>query len=110
MAGQSSTNPGNAIFERLLGWLPAWLGFVLIIAAGIAAIVVGAIQGSAGLIAFGVAAIASAALAWWAGARSEPRANPFDRSFGGVVSRLDGWVWLVILGLFVAALLIAFVV
>ena len=41
------------------------------------------------------------------GARSEPRVNPFDQSFGGVVSRLDGWVWLVVFGLFVIASLVA---
>jgi hypothetical protein len=33
--------------------------------------------------------------------------NPFDRSFGGVVSQLDGWVWLVVFGLFVIASLVA---
>lgn len=110
MTERSATNAGNAFLERVLGWLPAWLGFVLIILAGIAAIVVGAIQGSGGLIAFGVAAIVSAGLAWWQGASSSPRVNPFDRSFGGVVSKIDGWAWLVIFGLFVVALIIAFVV
>jgi hypothetical protein len=39
--------------------------------------------------------------------RSEPRVNPFDQSFGGVVSRLDGWVWLMVFGLFVIASLVA---
>ena len=93
MSGQNATDdPAKALLERLLGWLPAWLGFVLIILAGIAPIVVGAIQRdpNAAFIAFGVAAIASSIIAWWSGARSEPRANPFDRSFGGVVSNIDG--------------------
>ena len=67
MNRQAAANPTQALFERILGWLPDWLGFVLIILAGVAAIVVGAIQPSAGLIAFGVAAIASSALAWWSG-------------------------------------------
>jgi hypothetical protein len=109
MATNSASNPSQKILERLLGWLPAWLGFMLIIAAGAAAIVVGAISNpvSAGLIAFGVAAIASSILAWWAGGKSEPRVNPFEKSFGGVVSNIDGWVWLVIFGLFVVAALIA---
>ncbi len=112
MARNAVSNPGQAIFERILGWLPAWLGFGLIIAAGVAAMIVGAISNpaSAGLIAFGIAAIASAILAWWAGGKSEPRANPFDKSFGGIVSGIDGWVWLVIFGLFVVAVIIAVVV
>jgi len=111
MATNPASNSSQAIFEKILGWLPAWLGFILIIAAGAAAIIVGAISNpvSAGLIAFGVAAIASSILAWWAGGKSEPRGNPFDKSFGGVVSGIDGWVWLVIFGLFVVAVIIAVV-
>jgi hypothetical protein len=105
----SPSSPANSILERLLGWLPGWLGFVLIILAGLAAIIVGIATGTraAGFVAFGVAAIASAGLAWWSGARSEPRVNPLDQSFGGVVSKLDGWVWLVVFGLFVIASLVA---
>ncbi len=97
------------MLERLLGWLPAWLGFVLIIIAGIAVAVLGIVTNTnaAGFVAFGVAAIASSILAWWSGAKAEPRANPFDRSFGALVSRVDGWVWLVVFGLFVVASLVA---
>jgi hypothetical protein len=105
-----ASDPAKALLERLLGWLPAWLGFVLIIAAGVLAIVIGAMQSSAGLIAFGVAAILSAGLAWWQGVKADPRGNPMDQSFGGAVSRMDGWAWLVVFGLFVVALIIAFVV
>jgi hypothetical protein len=99
----------GGVLERLLGWLPAWLGFVLIILAGLGVAVLGIVTGTktAGFVAFGVAAIASAILAWWSGAKAEPRGNPFDRSFGGVVSRVDGWVWLVVFGLFVVASLVA---
>lgn len=109
MTRQAAADPAQALLERLLGWLPAWLGFVLIILAGVAAIIVGAIQPSAGLIAFGIAAIASSALAWWSGAKSEPRVNPFEKSFGGVVTRVDGWVWLVVFGLFVVVAIVAIV-
>jgi hypothetical protein len=105
----TTNSQASTILERLLGWLPGWLGFVLIVLAGLAAIVVGIATATktAGFVAFGVAAIASAGLAWWSGARSEPRVNPFDQSFGGVVSRLDGWVWLVVFALFVIASLVA---
>ena len=109
-SGSSSTpsSPMSGLLERLLGWLPAWLGFALIIIAGIAVAVVAIITNTkvAGFVAFGVAAVVSSILAWWSGGKSEPRGNPFDRSFGGVVSRIDGWVWLVIFGLFLVAALI----
>jgi hypothetical protein len=106
-----STSPLSGLLERALGWLPAWLGFVLIIIAGIAVAVLGVVTNTKpiGFVAFGVAAVASAILAWWAGGKSEPRGNPFDRSFGGYVSRIDGWVWFVIFGLFVVASIIAIV-
>ena len=105
----TASDPGKALFERLLGWLPAWLGFALIALAGIVAIVIGIMGSSPGLVAFGVAAIVSAAIAWWAGGRGEPRGNPVDKSFGAVISRLDGWAWLVIFGLFVVAIVITVV-
>jgi len=105
----TASDPGKAVLERLLGWLPAWLGFALIALVGILAIVFGILQSSPGLIAFGVAAIAGAAITWWAGGRGEPRGNPVDKSFGAVISRLDGWQWLVIFGLFVGAIIITVV-
>lgn len=105
----ASRSPLSGWFERALGWLPAWLGFILIILAGLAVAVLGVVTNTRPIafVAFGVAAIGSAILAWWSGARSQPRANPFDRSFGGVVSHVDGWVWLVVFGLFLVAAIIA---
>lgn len=98
----------NGVLKPLLGWIPNWLGFGLIILAGLLALFYGfVITPSAGLVAFGVAAVTSALLAWTAGGTSTPRVNPGDKSFGGTVANIDGWVWLVIFGLFVAALLIA---
>jgi hypothetical protein len=105
----AASDPGKALLERMLGWLPAWLGFALIGLAGVLAIVFGIMQSSPGLIAFGVAAIISAGIAWWAGGRGEPSVNPFDKSFGAVISRLDGWQWLVVFGSFVVAIIITVV-
>lgn len=104
MNRQVAADPVKALFEKLLGWLPSWLGFVLIILAGVLAIVVGAVTPDAGFIAFGVAAIVSSVLAWWSGATSKPVIT--SSSFGGVVTNVDGWVWWVVFGLFVAAALI----
>lgn len=99
----------NPALERLLGWLPAWLGFAMIIAAGVLAIVFGSLNASVGLIAIGAWALVSAVIAWAAGAKSSPRANPFKRSFGGVVTRVPQIPWLIIAGLLVVAVILAFV-
>ena len=102
----ATTSPA---LERILGWLPAWLGFVLIIAAGAASIIFGAMDEVAGLISVGAWAVVSAVIAWVSGATSSPRVNPFKRSFGGVASEIPQVAWLVIAGLFVIALVLAFV-
>jgi hypothetical protein len=103
-----ASNPVNSIWERILGWLPAWLGFVLVIGAGVVLIVAGIIGNTErpGFIAFGIAAIASAVIAWWSGAKAEPRVNPFEGSFGAVVSRIEQVPWLIIFGLFLIAVLV----
>lgn len=98
MASQhASTLPST---DSLLNRIPNWVGFGLIIVVGIVAIVVGALAPSAGFIAYGVAAIASSIIAWASGARSRP--NVGWKKFGGTVSGVDGWAWLVIFLLFAA--------
>ena len=102
-------NQSGGILSKLLGWIPNWVGFVLIIIAGVVMIVIG-ITGrpaSAGLIALGVAAFASSILAWYSGALSKPDVNPIGKSFGGTVERIDGWAWGVVFVLFLVAVLIA---
>jgi len=94
------------IAQTLLGWIPDWVGFTLIILAGVVAIVVGAVQSDAGFIAFGVATVLSAIIAWASGASSKPRIGISNRSFGGTVERISTAPWLVIFGLFVAAVVI----
>jgi hypothetical protein len=106
--GTGSSSGG--IMRKLFGWLPNWVGFGLIIIAGIVAIVVGATQpsaASAGFIAFGVVAIIASILAFIAGARSTPNINPFKKSFGASVEEVAGWAWIIIFVLFVIAALIA---
>lgn len=98
-----------AIGQTLLGWIPEWVGFTLIILAGAAAIVVGAMQTDAGFIGFGVAAVASAVIAWVSGATSKPRVGISSRSFGGTVDRIAMVPWIVIFALFFAAVVIGLV-
>lgn len=100
---------GDQIRQALLGWIPAWVGFVFLIVAGVVMIVIGVIKGSPGFVAFGVATAASSVLAWLAGGSSTPRLDPIGKSFGGAVKNIDGWVWLVIFGLFLIALIVAIV-
>jgi hypothetical protein len=106
----SARSGGGNPWESVFGWLPGWLGFLFILIAGGLAIVYGtAVTPSAGLIAFGIAAILSVIVAWHSGAVSKPTVNPFKKSFGGTVSNIDGWAWIIVFGLFVAATVVAFV-
>ncbi len=89
------------------GWLPDWVGFAIIIAVGIAAIIIGFIVSYAGLVAIGVAAIASAILAWVYGAQSTPTGNPVKRDFAGRVRNVPDRIWYIIFALIVIAIIIA---
>ncbi len=100
-------NSSSPALNKLLGMIPNWVGFGIIIVIGIAAIYFGATAPSAGLIAFGVATIASSILAWVVGAKKSPDA--FNGSFGATVSNLQIWVWFVVFGLFIVALVIALI-
>ena len=93
------------LLKRLLGWIPNWVGFGIIIVIGVIAIVVGATTPTVGLVAFGIAAIISAILAWVTGASSRP--DVFNGSFGATLANLKGWVWWVIFGMFVVVVIIA---
>jgi hypothetical protein len=100
----------NSAYQSATGRIPNWVGFGLIIAAGITAIVIGAIVPMVAAVAFGVAAIAAAIVAWVDGARSSPDVDPFKPSWGGTVKRVGMAAWLIIFGLFAVAALIAVVV
>jgi hypothetical protein len=102
MSSQQSVLPSA---DSLLDRIPNWVGFGLIIVVGVLAIVFGILAKSAGLIAFGVAAIASSIIAWANGARSRPDIG--WKSFGATVRNIDGWAWLIVFALFVAAVAVA---
>jgi uncharacterized membrane protein YphA (DoxX/SURF4 family) len=102
------SNPSGSSSSGIpFGWLPDWVGFVIIIAVGIAAIIIGFIVSYAGLVAIGVAAIASAILAWVAGAQSAPAGNPIKRDFAGRVRNVPDKTWYIIFALIVIAIVIA---
>ncbi len=107
----TSSNPLNNLINSLLGRIPNWLGFGIIIVIGIIGLVAGATNqpaASAGLIAFGVWAIGSAILAWVTGASSRP--DGFSGSFGATITNLKSWVWWVVFAGLVVVIILAFVV
>lgn len=106
----SSSNPLNDLVNSLLGRIPNWVGFGIIIIIGIIAIVVGATNSpvTVGLIAFGIWAIGSSILAWVTGASSRP--DGFNGSFGATITNLQPWVWWVVFGGLVVVIIIAIAV
>lgn len=100
----------SGFFKTILGWLPSWAGFALILLAGAVCLVFGlALTPSAGVVAFGVAFIAIGILSWASGGGSTPYVSPGDPSFGGSLDHLRPWVWFVDLGLIVAAIIVKIV-
>lgn len=91
----------------VLSWIPNWLGFVLIIAAGIASIIAGAVLKKFAFIPFGISAIVASILAWANGATSQPKIEfvpPAKKfTFGGTVANVDDWVTVVVILLFAAS-------
>ena len=90
------------LFAKLFSWLPAWVGFVVIILIGIGAIIGGALMPEPCLIAFGAWGVISSILAWLTGAKSRvgnTSINP--TTFGGCVSNIRPWAFIVIAALFI---------
>jgi len=73
---------------------------------GAVSIVMGAIKEDAGFIAFGVAPVASAIIAWVSGTTSKPKIGISSRSFGGTVERVPMIPWLDVFGRFVVAVVL----
>ncbi len=89
------------LFAKLFSWLPAWAGFVVIILISIGAIIGGALVPEPCLIAFGAWGVISSILAWVTGATSRVGNTSVDpTTFGGCVSNIRPWAFIVILVLF----------
>jgi hypothetical protein len=101
--------------------LPAWLGFVLMLAACVVAIVGGAVTNNYKAIPLGVAGVIGTILAWVTGAKSNPATNPDlpddgtsssrpddPDTLGGVASNVGWWAWLIIAALVIGALALTF--
>lgn len=92
--------------------IPAWLGMVLGIVIGVVAVIVGAVTGTNGFIPFGLwAAVASViAFADGASAAASPDGSisPFEVKLDVAWSSVRAVAWLIIAGLFVAAVIASF--
>jgi drug/metabolite transporter (DMT)-like permease len=109
--------PGDIIFMVLVvavallvtvlkNKVPNWLGFILMIAAGLGAIAGGAATKNYKAIPLGTAGALGAIVAWASGATSSAAAA--DDTLGGVASNIPWWAWLIIAALMVAAIVVTF--
>ncbi len=102
--------------------VPAWLGFVLMLAASVVAIVGGAATGGLKAIPLGVAGVIGTIIAWVAGANSAPATNPDPPddgtsarrddpdTLGGIASRVRWWAWLAIAAVVAGAAAVTFAI
>lgn len=102
--------------------VPAWLGFVLMLAASAVAIVGGAATQNYKAIPLGVAGVIGTIIAWATGATSSPATNPElpgpddgqrrddPDTLGGVANNIKWWAWLIIVALVVGSIAITFVI
>jgi len=112
---------GVAILMAILkDKVPSWLGFVLMLAAAIAAIVGGAVTKHYKVIPLAAAGAVGTILLWITGATSKPATNydpDEDRernrdaggdTLGGIATRIQWWAWLIAAGLLVGGVAIGF--
>jgi hypothetical protein len=111
-----------ALMTVLKGKVPAWLGFILMLAASVVAIVGGAATKNFKAIPLGVAGVIGTIIAWVTGATSSPATNPDlpddgsssrrddPDTLGGVASNIRWWGWLIIAAVVVAAVAVTVVI
>jgi hypothetical protein len=103
--------------------VPAWLGFILMLATSLAAVVGGAATKNLKAIPLGVAGIIGTIIAWATGATSNPATNPdlpgdgdpsrggdSADTLGGMARNIRWWVWLIIAALVAGAVAVTFVI
>ena len=98
---------GVAILIAILkNKVPAWLGFVLMLAASVAAIIGSAATKNYKAIPLGAAGVVGTIVAWISGATSKAQAS--DDTLGGIAENIPWWAWLIIAVLLVAGVGIGF--
>ncbi|GAA1974895.1 hypothetical protein [Microbacterium pumilum] len=81
------------------------VGYILGAAAGVTAIVVGAMQSEAGYIVIGIAFLAAVVVAFIAGATASPRGSVSGPKYGAKFTPPD-WAWWVAVGIIVVGMVI----
>lgn len=90
--------------DRLLSWLPAWLGFLLLIVVGVLMVIHGAGDplgvglshtSKVGFITFGAMAVILGTFSWIAGGTSAPKGKAGKLGIEVAFSDLPWWAWLV---------------
>jgi putative Mn2+ efflux pump MntP len=84
-----------------------WLGFILIVGAGVLMIIMSIVSKDYRFLGLGIFAILLAILALIVSATIEPAAD--DDTLGGQVSNMPAWAWIVSVVLFIGALVPVFV-
>ena len=104
--------------DKLLSWLPGWLGFLLLIIVGLLMLIHGAADplgiglshtSTVGFIIFGAVAILLGAFSWIAGGTSTPKGKAGKVGIEVAFSDLPWWAWLVD-GLVLAGGIVLFIV
>jgi hypothetical protein len=102
-------NTVDNAYQGAIGRIPSWVGFGLAIAAGLAAVIAGAIAENKGIAAIGVAIVVDSIVAWYSGARATPKVNPFAKSFGATIKDIDTVPWAIMALVLAVAIVIAIV-
>jgi hypothetical protein len=89
---------------------PSWLGFILMLAAGIVTIIGSAATKNYKAIPLGVASVLGTGILWIGGATSSAATTDDPDTLGGVASKAAWWAWLTATVMVVAAVGISFAV
>jgi len=88
---------------------PSWLGFILMLAAGVVTIIGGAVTKNYKAIPLGVASVLGTGILWIGSATSSAATTEDPDTLGGAASKAAWWAWLTAAAMVVAAVGISFV-
>jgi drug/metabolite transporter (DMT)-like permease len=88
--------------------MPSWLGFILMLAAGIVTIIGSAVTKNYKAVPLGAASILATVIVWIGGATSSAATTEDPDTLGGVASKAAWWAWLTAAAMVVAAVGISF--
>jgi len=102
-------------FGKLLSWIPGWLGFLLLILAGTAMFIHGAVnplgvtldqKNRTGFIIFGLCSLVIGAVSWLVGGTSKIKGREGTVGVKVEVKDLPWWGWLVDVGVLAISILL----